>query len=148
MRMTGAVRPLLAFTLGLAGCGGFAAPSAVPPATTLAVFIDRESGFTTTDVRDVHDQIVRFNTTGELVWSDQIRFPGFLADGYVITADRICAGCYFLVRFGTKNGLERAYLTWAREASEDHPATLLDVEVVDGRLVVTDTAVTVPTDVP
>lgn len=63
-----------------------------------------------------------------------------------ITADRICAGCYFLVRFGTRNGHEQAYLTWAGETSDTHPATLLDVEAVDGRLVVLDTDVTVPTD--
>jgi hypothetical protein len=141
--------PLLVFALGLAACGGgLPSPSVIPPPTALAVFADRESGFSTTDVRDVHGQVVRFNTVGELVWSDQTRFPGYLADGYVITADRICAGCYFLVRFGTRNGLEQAYLTWAGETSDAHPATLLDVEVVDGRLVVLDTDVTVPRDEP
>ena len=148
MRMTRTIFPLLAFTLEFAACGGggMASPSAIPPPTTFAVFLDRESGFSTTDVRDVHGQIVRFNTAGELVWSDQMHFPGYLADGYVITADRICAGRYFLVRFGTENGLEHAYLTWAGDTSDAHPATLLDVEVVDGRLVVADTDVTVPRD--
>ena len=145
MRIARAIFPLLALAHGLAGCGGFASPSPVSQPNRLAVFTDRESGFSTTDVRDVHEQIVRFNTAGELIWTaDEARFPGYLADGYVITADRICPGCYFLVRFGTRDGQQRAYLTWASDESDDHPATVLDVEIVAGRLVVSGTNVTVP----
>lgn len=143
--MTRAIFPLLALAHGLAGCGGFASPSPVSTPSPLAVFTDRESGFSTTDVRDVNEQIVRFNTAGELIWSaDEARFPGYLADGHVITADRICSGCYFLVRFGTRDGDRRAYLTWSGDESDQHPATVLDVEVAAGRLVVSGTEVTVP----
>ena len=140
---------LLAIAAVHSACGGGAAgmtsPSPVSHAAALARFIDPDSDFATTDVRDAQDEIVQFNTAGELVWAaDGSRYPGFIADGRVITAGNICAGCYFYVRFGTRDGERRAYLTWTAPVTADRPATLLDVAVVGGVVVVHDTDVVVP----
>ena len=62
----------------------------------------------------------------------------------MITADRVCDACYFFVRFGTRNGEPQAYLTWAGDDTDAQPATLLDVEVEAGRLVVESTSARVP----
>ena len=143
---------VVALAIAAAGCASPTAPSVVPVpdpgpsrTDTLAVFTDRVTGFSTSDVRDADEQILRFNAKGELVWADgETTFPGYIADGQVITADRVCAACYFFVRFGTRNGVPRAYLTWAGDDTDAQPATLLDVEVVDGRLVVEATPARVP----
>ena len=158
MRISSTTVPVLvlAFTACLAACGsGPTAPS--PAAATLDTasgndpggalmrFTDRDTGVATTDVRDVHEQIVQFTTAGELVWTATgARFPGFLADGAVVTAEHVCAGGYFLVRFSTRDGERRAYLTWSGEPAPDRPVTILDVSVVAGRLVVEDSDVTLP----
>jgi hypothetical protein len=146
MRTTGSVL-VLAIAAVHAACGGGAgmtSPSAVS-AAPLARFNDPDSDLTTTDVRDAQDEIVQFTTAGELVWAaDGSRFPGYIADGRVITADKICEGCYFYVRFGTRDGERRAYLSWAAPVTADHPATLLDVAVIGGVLVVHDTDLVVP----
>jgi hypothetical protein len=120
-------------------------PSPATRTTALARFLDPDSDFATTDVRDAQGEIVQFNTAGELVWpADGSRFPGYIADGRVITAGNTCAGCYFYVRFGTHDGERRAYLTWSAPVTADQPATMLDVAVVGGVLVVHDTDVVVP----
>jgi hypothetical protein len=135
----------LAWTL--AGCGGPTSPSRVAGTERLAVFLDRESGYTTTDVHDAQDQIVRFTDTGELIWSaGGQRFPGYIADGQVVTAERVCGGCYFLVRFGSRGGTPRAYLTFAGADANGQTPTVLDVEVAEGQLAVSATLVTVPRD--
>jgi hypothetical protein len=147
MRTTGIVL-FAAIAAVHVACGGgpaMTSPSSVPRAAALARFLDPDSDFATTDVRDAQDEIVQFNTAGELVWpADGSRFPGYIADGRVVTANNTCAGCYFYVRFGTENGERRAYLTWSAAVTEDQPATLLDVAVVGGALVVQDTDVVVP----
>jgi hypothetical protein len=141
---------LLAWALAMAGCGGPTSPSRAVAATSsavtaLMVFTDRASGFSTTDVRDAHEQIVRFNTAGEMIWAaGDTRFPGFLADDQVVTAGGVCAGCYFLVRFGTRDGDRRAYLTWSGDPAPDRPVTVLDLDVVGGRLVVADSGQALP----
>ena len=141
---------LLAFALATAGCGGPTSPSRAvavtsSAATALMVFTDRATGFSTTDVRDAHEQIVRFNTAGEMIWTTgDARFPGFRADDQGVTADRVCAGCYFLVRFGTRDGERRAYLTWSGDPAPERPVTVLDVDVVGGRLVVADSGQALP----
>ena len=129
-------------------CGGFAASAPTAPSAgtaTLAVFLDRETGFTTSDVHDAQDQVVRFTDAGELLWAaDGTRLTGFLADGEVVTADRVCAGCYFLVRFGTRNGERRAYLTWAGVEHGEQGPTLLDLEITGDTLAVNATDLTIP----
>lgn len=69
---------------------------------------------------------------------DQSWIPGV----YFILG-KICAeGCDFEVRFGTRNGETRAYLT--ADYGHDNPGTLVDVEVSGGALVVTRTSHFVP----
>src|SRR5687767_8572261 len=78
---------LLVIASGLAGCSGAgyssapSAPSPVPQAAqppipiSLVVFTDFATGFVTSDVRDAQEQIMRFNTAGELIWTaDDTRF--------------------------------------------------------------------------
>jgi hypothetical protein len=59
MRTAGTIVTLLVLVQGLAGCGRLTTPSA--DRDRLTVFTDRASGFSTTDVRDADEQIVRFN---------------------------------------------------------------------------------------
>jgi len=111
----------------------------LPPVTlaslVLAVFRDPASAFATSDVRDVQDQIVRFDTVANsLIWAaDGRSFPGYPVDGNFLRSDRS-----FQVRFGTKDGERRAYFT------ETATATMCDVEVIGGRLVISPTDVPVP----
>jgi hypothetical protein len=121
----------------------------VPPPDTLVVFKEAASGFATTDLRDAHDRILRFNMAGELIWTaDGSRLPGYQVDtvhypGSTFISGRICeAECAFEVRFGTKDGDRRAYLTV--DYGHDNPGTLVDVEVVGGALVVTQTQMYAP----
>ena len=148
--MTRTIRSLVAATTLLAaGCGSSFMPAPTPHdgSTELAVFLDRETGFSTNDVYDAQDQAMRFNANGDLIWvATGERFGGFIADGQVITADRVCSGCYFLVRFGRSNGQAHAYLTWAAEQSPQHAAPVLDVEIVGTHLSVTESARLVPYD--
>ena len=99
------------------------------------VFRDSASTFTTSDVRDQQDQIVRFNTADELIWTDGSRFPGYRAIGNYLRFDS-----YFEVVFITKDGERRAYLT-VHGHGPGFPNTVCDVDVVGGRLVITETNV-------
>ena len=152
---------LLVLAPVLAGCGGSdssstpLAPSAVPqlapspapqPAPIhLAVFTDPASGFSTSDVRDVQEQVVRVNTANEAIWTaDGTRFSGYRVNGNQIRGPR--HDDWFQVRFGTKNGEQRAYLGWSDDWCHcpGYPATIADIEVVSGQLVITATDVPVP----
>lgn len=135
---------LLVLAQALAGCGGSGSaptaptpptPTPTPPQVQLAVFSDPASSFSTSDVRDVGDQIVRFDTTGNsLIWAaDGRSFSGFPVSGNLLRADR-----FFQVRFGTKGGERRAYFT------EAEATTLCDIEIAGGQLMITPTTVHVP----
>ena len=139
---------LLVLTIELAACGGSSpAPSPVPTATapspvapaaaiTLVVFTDPATGFSTSDVRDSQEQIVRFNTADELIWTaDGRRFPGYRATGNFVRWDS-----NFEVVFVIKGGEQRAYFTVHGHGAAD-PNRLCDVEVVGGQLVITETNV-------
>lgn len=142
MRMSAGIVLLLVLALGLAGCSGSEysaaplAPSAVPqpvplPTTQLAVFTDPLTGLTTSDVNDVHSQIVRFNSAGALIWAAaDTHFPRFPVDyGYEPGA--------FAVLFGSENSERRAYLTFSPDYWHyPPPASRVDLEVVDGKLVI------------
>lgn len=167
LRNTGMALLILA-PLELAGCGSSTSPSAASPtgsspisepapplpSGSLVVFTESTSGFSTTDLRDVQEQVVQFNTANELIWTaDGTRLPGFEVDTFhypgtafinVVGPSRaICpTGCAFEVRFGTKDGQRRAYLTM--DYVHDNPGTLVDVEVTGGALVVTKTNVFAP----
>ena len=153
---------LLMLILGLVGCAGSdslpsaptsisqgpptappppARPPTPPPAPiVLAVFTDPPTGFSTSDVYDVQEQLVRFNTAGELIWvADDRRFPEFIANGNFI--DYHHKGDHFMqIRLGTKDGQRRAYLSWP-----DHRSTIVDLWLDDrGVLRIEETSVRVP----
>jgi hypothetical protein len=100
------------------------------------VFRDPASAFSTSDVRDRQEQIVRFNTADELIWAaDGTRFPGYRAIGNYLRWDS-----YFEVVFVTKDGDRRAYFTVHGHGPGD-PNRICDIEVVGGQLVITETNV-------
>ncbi len=126
-------------------------PGPVPGATTLASFTDSTTGFSTTDLRDAQDQILQMNLGGELIWlQDGTRLPGYRRQTYTHSGGvwhyvdgAICAqGCSFEIRFGSKGGEQGAYLTV--DYGHDNPGTLVDVEVSDGKLVVSQTTLYPP----
>lgn len=153
----------LVLAVGMVGCSTYGAsapftpfsPSRVPqsgalPTPTLWVFRE-SSGFSTTDLRDVQEQIVQFNTANELIWTaDGTHLPGYRVESHnfgtrpvFFISGAICAeGCAFEVRFGTRDGERRAYLT--ADYGHDNPGTLVDVEVAGGALVATRTDVFPP----
>jgi hypothetical protein len=155
---------LMLLTQALAGCGDSGAstpsapgsPSSPSAASTprpdgaLTAFTDPATGFSTTDLRDVQEQIVQLNSVGELIWTaDGTRLPGYhvshpFADGRVTFIEgKICPeACAFEVRFGTREGDRRAYLTV--DHIHSNPGTLVDVEVAGGALIVTETDVYPP----
>ncbi len=100
------------------------------------VFADPDSEFSTTDVRDVDEEIVHFDAVAKtLIWAaDNIAFEGWEVSGNFVGARR-----QFQVRFGTKHGERRAYLT------ETERATICQVFVLFGRLWLLPTNVMVPT---
>lgn len=126
----------------MTACGGSpSAPTGAMPATgtsqppqpVLAQFSDPVSGSMTTDVRDVDEQIVRFDTKNQtLIWAaDGRTFQGFTVNGNIINVD-------FQVRFGTKNGERRAYFT------ETARPFICNIEITNGQLSITATNVPVP----
>ena len=156
MRISGAAI-LLVLALVTAGCSDSSsvstAPSPILPSVPspapqptpikLAVFTDLASGFSTTAVHEVQDQIVSFNTADELIWTaDGTRFPEYIVEGNLI-AYHHKADKFFQVRFGTKDGERWAYLTETDDRLGGAPATILDIEVVDGQLIITRTNVPV-----
>ncbi len=154
----------LVFATALAGCDGenpIRGPVAPSPAETLTsgpsptpslrAFVESSTGFSTTDVRDADDQVIRINSANELIWTpDGTRLKGYSvktiqgSHGVVTFIEgSICDACYaFEVRFGTANGERRAYLTV--DYGHDNPGTLVDVELAGGRLVVRATDVFAP----
>ena len=124
-------------------------PPTAPASPTLIMFTEPGTGFSTSDLRDVEEQVLQFNTSGELIWTaDGTRLSGYQVDrssypGVSFIVGKICAaGCAFEIRFGTKDGERRAYLT--ADYGHDNPGTLVDVEVAGGALVVTRTSLFVP----
>ena len=118
--------------------------------STLIVFTEPGTRFSTSEVRDVQEQVLQLNTANELIWTaDGTRLPGYQVErcncypGVSFIVGKICAeGCAFEVRFGTRNGERRAYLT--ADYGHDNPGTVVDVEVAGGALVVTRTSLFVP----
>jgi hypothetical protein len=146
MKIRSAAVMLLILIEGLAGCGGSDSAPTAPSTTTqpppaqveLAVFTDPSSSFSTSDVRDVQDvpeQIVRFDVaSNSLIWkADGRSFPGYPVSGNFVASDK-----HFQIRFGTKDGERRAYFT------ETASATICDIAVTGGQLMISPTNVKVP----
>lgn len=125
--------------LGLVSCGDGIPDSPTEPTLAssdgLAVFTDPASGFSTSDVRDVDDQIVQFDLGQQaLIWTpDSLAF-----DGYPVSGSFIGPAGEFQVQFGTVNGERRAYFT------EVGPGTICDIRVDDGFLTILPTSAQVP----
>ena len=142
---------VLVLAVALAGCDAQSSRSLLPltpssvspsnpiPPTTTRVFTERSSGFSTSDLRDAHDQIVQFNIAGDLIWTpDDTRLPGYFVAPWsanFVLAPSLCQYCGFQVRFGSQDGEKRAYLTI--DYGEDNSGHLADLEVIGGALVVT-----------
>ena len=140
---------------GLAGCERSYSPLFSPPTApsfslpatptevTLVTFRDAASAFETSDLHDSEDEVMQLSTAGELVFpATNTRLPGFrpfrsLEEG-ILGIVTICSqGCAFVVRFGIKDGERQAYLTV--DYGHENPGTLVDVEVANAALVVTQT---------
>ena len=112
------------------------------------------SGFSTTDLRDAHDRIVQFTSSGGLVWTpDGTHVPGYEVSPdssywgpptyFIGLKTRVCGEfCVFSVRFGTEGGERRAYLT--HDYGHSNPGTRVDVEVVGGSVIVTQSSLYPP----
>ena len=95
-------------------------------------FTDPGSTFSTTDVRDQQDEIVRFNTIGELIWTaDNRRFLGYQVSGNFVGSHM------YEVVFVIKDGERRAYFTVHGHGPTD-PNRVCDITVVNDRVVITE----------
>lgn len=147
-----AVIGLLALASLFAGCGGRDAlsgrdplatapsPVQVAPTPQVIVFRDAVTGFSTSDVRDADEQMVQFNTAGEVIWAaDGTRFRGIGVNENSMDREGL------EVQFGTKNGERRAYLTYSFNWYHYGPsAIVVDLEIVNGRLLVINVKPPVP----
>ncbi len=139
MRRITIVVVVMAFTW--IGCNdGRVAPTPVapasPPAPSIRVFTDAVSRVTTSDVHDAQDQVFQLNSAGQVIWK---------ADGGVYSFAERGAGDGLVVRFATKNAERRAYLIY--DTGWYHygpPEVVVDLEVVDGKLIVSTTRPAVP----
>ncbi len=106
------------------------------PESKFAVFDDPDTDFSTSDVRDVDEEIVRFDREMlAIVWAaDETSFDAGMWD----VNGNLLAGGFFSVRFGTKDGQRRAYFT------ETATATICDIFVESGSLLIFPTSVPVP----
>jgi len=56
-------------------------PPPVSATPTLIVFTDPATGFSTSELRDVQEQVLQLNTANELIWTaDGTRLPGYGID--------------------------------------------------------------------
>jgi hypothetical protein len=113
------------------------APASPPPsAPSIRVFTDPVSGVATSDVHDAQDQVFQLNSAGLVIWK---------ADGGVYSFAVRGAADGLLVRFATKNGERRAYLIYDTEWYHyGPPEVVVDLEVVDGKLIVSTASPPVP----
>jgi hypothetical protein len=142
---------LIGLIEGMAGCESRAtpsAPSSVPPPTVMpgpsdqvVVFADPHSSFSTSDLHDADEQVIRFSVASELIWmADGTRLLGYGVAGNSISVPA-CA-CSLVVRFGTRDGERRAYLT--ADYIHDNPGTLIGLSISGGALAITRTTVFAP----
>lgn len=101
------------------------------------LFQDPDSSFSTRDVRDVDEEIVRFDSeTNSIVWAED--GSSYQAGAWTVNGTLLGAAGSFQVRFGTRDGERRAYFT------ETAPATICDIRVSNGNLQIFPTNVMVP----
>ena len=104
--------------------------------STIAVFVDTQTAFSTTDVRDVNGDIVRFDTsTDSIIWAAS---GAAYQTGFWPVNGVFLAGGGFQVRFGTQGGQRRAYFT------ETGNGFICQIAVIGGNLFISGTNVPVP----
>jgi hypothetical protein len=105
-------------------------------------FVDPHSGFSTSDLHDAHEQVVRLTVARELIWAaDGTRFPGYGVQGSNSISVPACA-CSLVVRFGTRQGERRAYLTV--DYIHDNPGTLVGLSISGAALTISRTTMFAP----
>lgn len=106
-------------------------------ASSLAVFQDPDSDFSTSDVYDANSDIVRFDAEARtIIWrADDTPYQAGAWD----VSGNLLYGGFFTIRFGTLDGVPRAYLTETANATD-----ICDVFVVDGVLGIVPTANKIP----
>lgn len=128
-------RETAARRLPLAPTGIAPAPAPNPAPPSILVFTDPVSRLTTSDVHDAQEQVFQFNSIGQVIWT---------ADGNIY---RFAAGAGegLIVRFATKRGERRAYLVYDLGWYHyEPPEIVVDLEVVDGNLIVSNAKPAVP----
>jgi hypothetical protein len=134
---------VLVLANGLVACSNPTAPA--PPAPSgvsqpvppsVVVFTDPLTGLSTSDVRDARGHVVQFTSANELIWIDGTHLSGHQVDGHgnSVPEEDSCK-CWLVVRFGSADGERRAYMT--ADVGHSNPGTLVDLEIMAGRLVVT-----------
>lgn len=111
-------------------------PPEPPPPPSIVLFTDPASGIRTPDVHDAQDQVFQFNSAGQVIW---------LADGGVYSFAVRGSEGGLIVRFVTKTSERRAYLVY--DMGWYHygpPEIVVDLEVVDGKLIVSTARPPVP----
>ncbi len=107
------------------------------PTDALAMFVDPDSSFSTIDVLDVDEEVVRFDTSAQsIIWAANSQ--AFQEGNWVVDGNFLGATGMFQVRFGTVDGERRAYFT------ETVPATICDIFVTDQGIRIVATSVPVP----
>ena len=130
-------------TLVLVGCMAFLGcntQTVIDPGgdtTAFALFTDDTTGFETSDVYDVDDEIVRFDTTTKsIIWAADGR--AFQEGNWDVVGNFLGAAQAFQVRFGNVDGQRRAFFT------ETDPPTICDIEPVGDGLSISRTSTQVP----
>jgi len=101
----------------------------------IAVFADPDSSFRTSNVIDVDDEVVQFDTANNrLIWIA----TGQTFDNWTVSGNFLGTTGEFQVRFGVVSGEQRAYFT------ETGPATICDLSIENGQLVIRPTSAGVP----
>jgi len=126
------MRKVLLCGLAAAGlsCGsGSSGSSPTAPGPTqsqaLATFTDPTTRQATSDVRDVDEQVMRFEMpSGVLIWVAD----GSRHNGWPVSGDFLDSARQFQVRFGSRSGQRRAYFT------ESGSGTICQLEVSGGQL--------------
>ena len=101
-----------------------------------ARFVDAASGFETTDVVDVDDEMIRFDTqTLAIVYAATGR--SYQEGSWTVSGDFV-GGSNFQIRFGVENGVRKAFFT------EAGPATICDFRVTGSTFLIFPTSELVP----
>ena len=117
-------------------------PPAPAPNNGLVTFADPNSSFSTSDLHDAEEQVVRISVAQELIWvADGKRLPGYAVGARNSISVPGCA-CSLVVRFGSRQGERRAYLT--ADYIHDNPGTLVSLSISAGGLIITRTTIFAP----